>query len=130
MRNWHPGRHHGGGDVRHLPPLPLTSDWLDRYSESLAPSAEVQLGQLLDFLAGNDRDDVTVIDPGDDEGNGAYLCSNSPTYHPDDLTAALIGEVRRLRGHLAEMERRLNAGFKVNRDDVRRALRTTAESTR
>lgn len=99
--------------TQQLPPFPVDDVTLsnvehamdgalirDDSGELTVHGAEFGLPQLLDFLAGHDRDSGELLEgaemPGF-PGVPVYL-SDSPTYHEHDVIRALIAEVRRLRG--------------------------------
>jgi hypothetical protein len=87
-----------------LPPFPVDDATLDLCWSALHPDPEVfassGVGEFLQFMsemAGSDVKAVEeVIDDGSDGGAEIHMMRD-PQYHHNDLIAALIDEIRRLR---------------------------------
>lgn len=93
------------GAIAGLPPFPVSDDVLDAVEHALGAvidesgtltGAEFSLHDLLDFYAGVDPANVTLVDATGLFGLPVYE-SHDVHYHAHDVIRALIGEVRRLR---------------------------------
>lgn len=86
-----------------LPPFPVDEGTLDMLWMALNPGPEAERTSVADFLqfmsemAGSDITAVEeVIDDGS-HGGAAIHVMRDPQYHGNDLIAALVEEIRRLR---------------------------------
>jgi hypothetical protein len=101
-----------------LAPIPLDDFTLDAIEHALGAAldennevtgADYMLSALLDFLAGASGDDpneevlIPGVIPGLDPPRA--VLDTRPTYHVNDLIAALVAEIRRLRSTQPEGER-------------------------
>lgn len=86
-----------------LPPLPVDDVALDIYWSALFPGPDVErtsIGDVLDLYAemgGSDLTAVAEVIQRTWDGEPEVVEMRDPGYHPNDLIAALIAEVRRLR---------------------------------
>lgn len=90
--------------------IPITDHWLRLYAEGYECPGDTDengnrpcrgLADVLDFAAGHDPTDFTVLDPGDPDLPGfagaRVVESHSPTIHPNNLGYAMLKEIERLR---------------------------------
>ena len=82
-----------------LPPLPMDDGSLDLYWSAVRPGPDgdrSSLRDVLSFLSEMAGSDVTAVV--EDESDDVFTVMRDPKYHPNDLIAALVTEIRRLRG--------------------------------
>jgi hypothetical protein len=80
-----------------LPPFPVDDETLDLLDRALRPdetSPVSSLGAFLTFMSEMGGSDPAAVES---ESDGIRVMRD-PSYHPNDLVLALVGEIRRLRG--------------------------------
>lgn len=82
--------------IDRLPPFPVDDQTLDLLDAAINPGPDAERSSVADLcgmyseLAGAD---LGAVESGDEH----MAVMRDPMYHPNDVIAALVGEVRRLR---------------------------------